>query len=63
MTRQPWRAPGRYPPGLRSLTIDTTAALFQFPLDMGPVETEINRLNNQILVHYHEQEWSQVTQQ
>ena len=41
-----------YPPGLRFLTAETTAALFQFPPDMGPVETEINRLNNQILVHY-----------
>ena len=62
-TRQPWRAPDRYPPGLRFLTVDTTAALFQFPPDMGPVETEINRLNNQILVHYYEREWNQVTQQ
>ena len=62
-TRQPWRAPDRYPPGLRFLTAETTAALFQFPPDMGPVETEINRLNNQILVHYYEREWNQVTQQ
>ncbi len=29
----------------------------------GPVEAEINRLNNQILVHYYEREWNQVTQQ
>ena len=61
-TRQPWRAPDRYPPGLRFLTVETTAALFQFTPDMGPVETEINRLNNQILVHYYEREWNQVTQ-
>ena len=61
-TRQPWRAPDRYPPGLRFLTVETTAALFQFPPDMAPVETEINRLNNQILVHYYEREWNQVTQ-
>ncbi|MBK8185433.1 MAG: polyamine aminopropyltransferase [Candidatus Competibacteraceae bacterium] len=60
-TRQPWRPPGYYPSGLRFLTVETTAALFQFPPDMGPVETEINRLNNQILVHYYEREWSQVT--
>lgn len=62
-TRQPWRAPDRYPPGLRFLTVEATAALFQFPPDMGPVEAEINRLNNQILVHYYEREWNQVTQQ
>lgn len=60
-TRQPWRAPERYPPGLRFLTVATTAALFQFAPDMSPVATEINRLNNQILVHYYEREWSQAT--
>lgn len=61
-TRQPWQAPEHYPPGLRFLTADTTALLFQFPPDMGPVDSEINRLNNQILVHYYEREWRQVTQ-
>ena len=39
-TRQPWQAPDHYPPGLRFLTVETTAALFQFPPDMAPVETE-----------------------
>ncbi|MCC6136605.1 MAG: polyamine aminopropyltransferase [Candidatus Contendobacter sp.] len=61
-TRQPWQAPDHYPPGLRFLTTETTPALFQFPPDMGPVDAEINRLNNQILVRYYEQEWRQVTQ-
>jgi spermidine synthase len=56
-TRQPWQAPDHYPPGLRFLTTETTPALFQFPPDMGPVDAEINRLNNQILVRYYEQEW------
>ena len=62
-TRQPWRPPERYPPGLRFLTPEITATLLQFPPDMGPVETEINRLNSQILVRYYEREWRQVTQQ
>ena len=61
-TRQPWQPADRYPPGLRFLTPEITATLLQFPPDMGPVETEINRLNNQILVRYYEQEWRQVTQ-
>lgn len=52
-TRQPWRPPDRYPPGLRFLTLEMTPTLFQFSPDMGPVEVEINRLNNQILVHYY----------
>jgi len=61
-TRQPWRFPDRYPPGLRFLTPEITPTLFQFPPDMGPVDVEINRLNNQILVRYYENEWRQVTQ-
>jgi len=61
-TRQPWRPPDRYPPGLRFLTPETTTALFQFPPDMASVETEINRLNNQVLVRYYEHEWRQVAQ-
>ena len=61
-TRQPWQAPDRYPPGLRFLTPDTVATLLRFPPDMGPVTTEINRLNNQILVHYYEREWREATQ-
>lgn len=61
-TQQTWQPPTHYPPGLRFLTIDTTPLLFQFPPDMGPVETAVNRLNNQILVHYYEREWNQVTQ-
>jgi spermidine synthase len=44
-------------PGLRFLSEDTHAALFQFPPDMGPLPTEVNRLNNQVLVHYYEEEW------
>jgi spermidine synthase len=61
-TRQPWQPPDRYPPGLRFLTPEIAATLFRFPPDMGLIETEINRLNNQILVHYYEREWNQVTQ-
>ncbi|MCC7219536.1 MAG: polyamine aminopropyltransferase [Candidatus Contendobacter sp.] len=60
-TRQPWQAPDRYPPGLRFVTPDLLPTLLQFPPDMGPVAAEINRLNNQILVRYYENEWRQVT--
>jgi spermidine synthase len=52
-------APGasELPDGLRFLNKDTLAALFKFPVDMGPLETEINRLNDQRLVRYYEEEW------
>jgi spermidine synthase len=46
------------PEGLRFLTRDSLASLFQFPPDMGPMEVEVNRLNNQMLVRYFEEEWA-----
>ena len=32
-------------------------SMFVFPNDLAPVETEINRLDNQILVRYYDNEW------
>jgi spermidine synthase len=55
-----WETPRAYPPGLRFLTIDATAALFAFPPDMAPVPVEVNRLDNQILVHYYGAEWQRL---
>ncbi len=50
-------APQLVQTGLRYLTPPTLATLFDMPADMGPVEVEINRLDNQILVRYYEEEW------
>ena len=33
-------------------------SLFEFPPDMARVPAEVNRLNNQSLVRYYEQEWA-----
>ena len=44
-------------PGLRYLDVPTLAAMFVLGPDMAPVETEINRLDNQALVRYYEAEW------
>lgn len=52
--------PGRHrplPEGLAFLDEDTLASLVRFPPDMGPLPVEVNRLNNQVLVHYYEEEW------
>jgi len=40
------------------LTKSVWSSMFTFPPDMEFTETEINRLNNQILVRYFEDEWS-----
>ncbi len=42
------------------LTPETTAAMFAFPADMARLPTEVNRLNNQVLVHTFEAEWRKV---
>ena len=54
---EPLEPPTTMPEGLRFLNADSMEALFKFPVDMGPVETEINRLNDQRLVRYYEEEW------
>lgn len=58
--RSAYAPPIVYPAGTRFLTPQTTAALFQFPADMQRVPSEINRLNNQVLVRYFEEEWRKV---
>ncbi len=58
--REEFRPPEQYPVPTRFLTADTTPALFHFPADMARVPAEINRLNNQVLVRYFEQEWRRV---
>ncbi len=47
-----------FPPQLRYLNAQSAEALFEFPPDMGPVSTEVNRLNNQALVRLFEEEWA-----
>ncbi|MCI0456046.1 MAG: polyamine aminopropyltransferase [Gemmataceae bacterium] len=55
--RTPFVAPARVPGGLRFLSAGALPGLFVLPADLGPVEVEINRLNNQVLVRYHGSEW------
>lgn len=51
-------APGHpLPAGLKFLDEKTAEGLFEFPPDMARVDVEVNRLNNQVLVHYYEDEW------
>ncbi len=60
-TREAFRlAPERLPGQLRFLDRPTLEALFRFPADMAPVEVEVNRLDNQILVRYYESEWREI---
>ncbi|MFP2932729.1 polyamine aminopropyltransferase [Pyxidicoccus sp. 3LG] len=52
--------PGRHrplPEGLQFLDEPTLESLTLFPPDMSRLPAEVNRLNNQVLVHYYEEEW------
>lgn len=57
----PYQVPERFPAGLRFLNVAAVRTLFEFPADMTPVEAEVNRLDNQILVHYYDAEWRKLT--
>jgi spermidine synthase len=53
----PFPTPSRVPMPLRSLDAQSLASMFVMPPDTGPVPVEINRLDNQTLVRYYEEEW------
>jgi spermidine synthase len=57
-THGTYSVPTRFLPSLQFLTSETAESLFRFPPDMAPVPTEVNRLENQILVRYYDEEWS-----
>ena len=58
--RRPYRLPAALPPELRFLTLQSLPAVFDFPLDMARLPTEVNRLSNQVLVTTYEAEWGKV---
>jgi spermidine synthase len=55
-----WQPPGRLPAGLRFLTPQNVAMLFEFPPDLAPVPAEPNRLFDQVLVRYYDREWREI---
>lgn len=55
-----WTAPASLPSGLRFLTVSIVPELFHFPADMQPVDAEVNRLNDQVLVRYYDAEWKNI---
>lgn len=54
--------PLKLPKGLQFVTSEMIPFLFQFSKDLASDTTEINRLNNQILVRTFEQEWENYNQ-
>ncbi|WP_428264954.1 polyamine aminopropyltransferase [Haliangium sp.] len=54
---RPFAVPSQVPEGLRFLTGESMAALFSFSADMRRIPVEVNRLDDQRLVEYYENEW------
>ena len=52
--------PTQYRFPMRFLNAESTRLMFAFPPDMQRIAVEPNRLNNQSLVHYFEQDWAEV---
>jgi spermidine synthase len=55
---RPYRVPDSFPSGMKFLDSVTAHQMFEFPPDMAKVETEIQRLDDQVLVRYFDKEWS-----
>lgn len=58
--REPYTPAQQLPAGLRFVSASQLPTLFQFAPDMARVASEVNRLNNQILVRTFEEEWRRV---
>ena len=58
--RGEYSRPETFPATNRYLTAATLKSMFDFPADMARLPAEVNRLNNQILVRYFEEEWHRV---
>lgn len=57
-TKQPFIPPQEFPKNLRFVSAETVAQMMNFPGDMKVAMTDVNKLNNQILVRHFEDEWS-----
>lgn len=53
--------PATLPSGLRFVSVDGLAALFQFPPDMSPLAMPPNQLNTQVLVRTYENDWKDIS--
>ncbi len=55
-----YEPPSAIPGGLRFLTAANIPEMFRFPIDMKRMPSEPNRLNDQVLVRYYDQEWKEI---
>lgn len=58
LSHQKFSPPERFPVDVRFMHADVAKSLLVFPQDMIAESNEVNKLNNQILVRYFEEEWA-----
>lgn len=58
ISNQEFRVAERFPEGLRFLNAEVAKTLTVFPQDMIEASVAVNKLNNQVLVRYFEEEWA-----
>jgi spermidine synthase len=56
---EPYSMPTVFPAGLRFIDEKTARNMFHFPPDMARLDTKVQRLDDQVLVHYFDEEWSE----
>ena len=57
-SNRPYHLPQTYPAGLRYIDAGTAHDMFDFPPDMAHLDTKIQRLDDQVLIRYFDEEWS-----
>lgn len=55
----PYDVPETFPEGLRYIDARSARDMFYFPPDMAHIDTKVQRLDDQALVRYFDQEWSE----
>lgn len=55
--KSPYTPPLSFPDGLRFISASVIPAMFSFPIDMDRIDTAIQRLDDQVLVRYFDEEW------
>ena len=58
-TKRPFSIPDQFPKGLKFVNPATVKNMVDFPQDMKIAVSDVNKLNNQILVRYFEDEWAE----
>ncbi len=58
ISNEPFKVPSHFPDGMKFINEQVAQSMLVFPQDMIIASHDVNKLNNQILVRYFEEEWA-----